>query len=230
MKKSIFVAIAFIAATSSTGQLFAQESTASKVSYDLKKNVKTRVVQTDTGCSITFESSPPSSADGTTGTAALTKKGYDYYQAKSSFSVSASDNSVAEVKSPRDAASGLATGKRMNKSSSDALASKSSGGGAGKANFQDLSVSKVSMQDFHFTKRCGGKTTKISCESGDCEIPTGDCPTGDCAVTAEWSWGASQIGSSRCSVDFLLEIEDGVCTRMAINEKGTGGTKGTTKK
>jgi hypothetical protein len=234
MKKSIFVAIAFIAATSITGQLFAQESTASKASYDLKKNVKTRVIQTDTGCSITFESSPPSSADGTTGTAALTKKGYDYYQAKSSFSVSASDNSVTEVKSPRDGASGLSTGKRMNKSSSvsssDASASKSSGSGAGKANFQDISVSKVSMQDFHFTKRCGGKTTKISCDGGECEIPTGDCPNGDCSITADWSWGASQGGSSRCSVDFLLQIEDGVCTRMAINEKGTGGTKGTIKK
>jgi hypothetical protein len=96
---------------------------------------------------------------------------------------------------------------------------------------QDISFSKVSIQDFHFTKRCGGKTTKISCDGDDCEIPIGDCPNGDCVITADWSWGASQSGTSaksssnsgRCSVEFLLEIEDGVC--HAINTKGTGGTR-----
>lgn len=229
MKKSIFITVALFAFAS---QLFAQD--ASKTAgYDLKKAVKCRISQTENGCSITFESSPPSSADGTMGTA-VSKKGYDYYQAKSSFSVSASDNSVTEVKSPKEGASGLSTGKRMSKSSSvsssDASASKSSGGGAGKANFQDLSVSKVNVQDISFTKRCGGKTTKISCDGGECEIPTGDCPNGDCLITADWSWGASQGGSSRCSVSFSLQIEEGVCTRMAINEKGSGNTKGAVKK
>jgi hypothetical protein len=246
MKKSIFVAIAFIAATSITSQLFAQNATGLKAGYDLKKNVKARVVQTDNGCTIVFESSAPS-PDAASGMA-TTKKGYDYYQAQSSFSVSAADNSVTEVKSPRDAASGMATGKRMHKPmtitkeydksspklaesvsstgmSSDASAEKGSGGGAGKVNVQDLSFSKVNVQDISFTKRCGGKSTKISCDGGDCEIPIGDCPNGDCSLTADWSWGLSQGGSSRCSVDFFLKIEDGVCTAMAINEKGLPGDK-----
>ncbi len=255
MKKSIFVAIAFIAATSITTQLFAQEAAKIKPGYNVKANVKARVVQTDNGCSIVFESSAPSSTTGTTGSVTPTsKKGYDYYMAKSSFSVSASDNSVTEVTSPRDPASGQATGKRQHKpmtiskeydksspklaesvsstgTSSDATAVKGSGGGVGKVNVQDIS----------FTKRCGGKTTKISCDGGECEIPIGDCPNGDCNITASWSWGESNstisstgtAGSGRCSIDFFLKIEDGVCTAMAINEKGLpGGTskKTTTKK
>ena len=244
MKKSIFITVALFALTSVTNQLFAQEA-AKTAGYDLKKAVKCRVSQTDTGCTIVFESSPPSSSSG----AATSKKGYDYYKVQSSaFSVSASDNSVTEVKSPRDVATGQSSGKRMHKpmavsspaSSSDGAISNSTGGGAGKVNVQDISMSKATFKEFTVTKRCGGKTTKISCDGGECEIPTGDCPNGDCAITADWSWGMSQSGTmssgsggsglSRCSVDFLLEIEDGVCTKMAINEKGTGGTKSTTKK
>ncbi|NDP26807.1 MAG: hypothetical protein GZ087_05185 [Flavobacterium sp.] len=175
---------------------------------------------------------------------ANTKKGYDYYKATSSFTVNASDNSVTEVSSPRDAASGMATGKRMHKpytitkeldksspmlaqsSTGSSSVTKGSGGGSGKVNVQDLSFSKVNVQDISFTKRCGGKSTKISCDGGDCEIPVGDCPNGDCSITADWSWGASQGGSSsRCSVDFLLTIEDSACTAMAINEKGLPGDK-----
>ena len=242
MKTKFFITVALFAFTTITSQLVAQEA-AKTSGYDLKKNVKCRVSQTDTGCSIVFESNAPST-DALSGMAS--KKGYDYYQASSSFAVSASDNSVTEVSSPRDAASGMATGKRMHKpytitkeldksspmlaesstgSSSDATMSK----GYGKANIQDLSMTKVNVQDISFTKRCGGKSTKISCDGGDCEIPIGDCPNGDCSITADWSWGASQGGSSRCSVDFLLKIEDGACTAMAINEKGLPGDKKPTK-
>lgn len=240
MKKSIFLTVALFAFTSITSQLLAQETDVIKTrtksnqtnertaGYDLKKNVKARVVQTDTGCTIIFESSPPSSSDAASGTA-LSKKGYDYYQAQSSFSVSASNNSVTEVKSPRDAASGQASGKRQHKpspiSSSEISSFQVSGGGAGKVNVQDISLSKVNVQDIIFTQRCGGKTTKISCDGGDCEIGIRGCPNGDCEITADWSWGASQGGSSRCSVDFILKIEDGVCVAMAINERGLSGEK-----
>ena len=52
-----------------------------------------------------------------------------------------------------------------------------------------------------------------------------------------WSWGMSNSGSftsgsgatttglSRGSVNFVLQIEDGACTSMAINEKGLPGEK-----
>lgn len=255
MKKSIFVAIAFIAATSITSQLFAQETVTKQKTKSNNTNERdgstnqwpiltVKINTTDTGCSIIFENSAPS-PDAASGMTA--KKGYDYYKVQSDFSVSALDNSVTEVKSPRDAASGQASGKRMHKpmsvtkeydksspkldesvsttgTSSDATLAKGSGGGSGKANFQDLSISKVNVQDISFTKRCGGKTTKLSVVDGECVIPTDNCPDGTCSITADWSWGMSQGGSSkRCSVDFLLEIQDGVC--HAINTKGTGATR-----
>lgn len=262
MKKSIFVALAFIAATSITSQSFAQETAAKTTGYDLKKAVKCRVTQTETGCSLAFEYDVKAPRDVATGQSSG-KRGYDYYQAQSSFSVSAADNSVAEVKSPRDAATGQASGKRQHKpmtitkefdksspklaesvsttgTSSDGTAAKGSGGGSGKVSVQDLSFSKVNVQDISFMVRCGGKSTKISCDSGECEIPI-DCPNGECSLIASWSWGETNSGSSsmgsagsgRCTVGFLLEIEDGVCTAMAINEKGLPGEKkpkGTTKK
>ena len=145
-------------------------------------------------------------------------------------------NAVEEVKSPRDAASGQATGKRQHQpvavskeydKSSPVLAKSVSSSAAPSSEIaidEPGVQSKVNVQDISFTKRCGGKTTKISCDNGDCEIPIEDCPNGDCSITADWSWGLSQSGSSkRCSVDFLLEITDGVC--HAINTKGTGGTR-----
>ena len=251
MKKSILVAIAFIAATSSTSQLFAQDAAAKSAGYDLKKNVKCRVTQTEAGCSLAFEYDVKSPRDVTTGQSSG-KRGYDYYKAQTDFNVSAADNSVTEVKSPRDAASGLPTGKRQHKpmtitkeldksspklaesvSSPDATTAKGSGGGSGKVNVQDLSFSKVNVQDISVTKRCGGKSTKLSVVDGEFEIPTDDCPNGECTLVASWSWGMTNSGSSstgsagsgRCSIDILLQIEDGVCTAMAINEKGLPGEK-----
>jgi hypothetical protein len=133
------------------------------------------------------------------------------------YDVSSSDNSVSQVKSPRDAASGLTTGRRqhqpvavskeMDKSSPKLAESVlGSGGGSGKVNVQDIS----------FVIRCGGKSTKLSVVDGECVIPTDTCPNGSCSLICSWSWGASNSGTSsmgsgasgRCSVDFLLEIED----------------------
>jgi hypothetical protein len=240
MKKSTFVAIAFMAVTSITNQLFAQEATAVKAGYNVKANVKCRVIATETGCSIVFDNDVKSPRDAASGLA-TGKRGYDYYKAASEFSVSAVDNSVSEVKSPRDAASGLATGRRqhqpvsitkeMDKSSPKLAESvMGSGGGSGKVNVQDIS----------FVIRCGGKSTKLSVVDGECVIPTDTCPNGSCSFICSWSWGASNSGTSsmgsgtsgRCSVDFLLEIEDGACISMAINEKGLPGNKkpATTKK
>lgn len=237
MKNSIFATIAFIAVASITSPLFAQTAVAKTTGYDLKKSVKCRIVTTESGCTVLFDNEDA---------AILSKKGYDYYKASSGFSVSASDNSVSEVVSPRDAASGLPTGKRQHKpmtitkeldKSSPKLAESvsgqvesmkpGSGGGSGKVSMQDMSFSKVNVQDISFTKRCAGKTSKLSVIDGECVISTADCPNGSCNVTVSWSWGTSN--SSRCSVDFLLEIQDGVCTAMAINEKGLPGNKGNKK-
>ena len=102
-----------------------------------------------------------------------------------------------------------------------------SGMGAGKANFQDL----------HFVIKSAGKPiSKGTCVDGTCDVST-DLPDGDYTMVCSWSWGASNSGSmasgsgmssgksagKRCSVDFLLQIENGDC--MAINEKGLPGDK-----
>jgi hypothetical protein len=247
MKKSIFITVALFAFTSLTNQLFAQDAMSKTSGYDLKKSVKFRITPTDGGCLIAIEHDANSTREAGSGLA-TGRRQYKPLLVKQFFEVSSSDNAVMEIKSPRDAASGLPTGKRMHKpftitkeldksspmsaepaASSETSVSKESGGGSG----------KVNVQDFHFIMRCGGKSTQISCEDVECEIPTGDCPDGTCSVIASWSWGATNSSSSslskgsslvnRCSVDFSLEIENGECTAMAINEKGTGGTKGTTK-
>ena len=269
MKKIKFIAIALLVVASYSSQLFAQVAAAKTAGYDLKKNVKCRVIPTETGCTIVFDG-----IGGISGGVVAGKKGYDSYKSMSAFSVSSADNSVSIV-SPRDAASGLPTGKRMHKpfvitkeldKSSPKLAEavakgrassdsppadiaidepgvqkvSNSGMGAGKVSVSDLSImsaGKATFKEFTVTKRCDGKTTKIDCPNGECDIPLDDCPNGTCDLVCSWSWGATNSGSTmsssssgRCAVDFLLEIEEGVC--HAINEKGIpgGSSKGTTKK
>lgn len=244
--KTKFITIALFAITCITSQLFAQEAAAKSTDYDLKKNVKCRVSTTETGYSIAYEYEVKAPRDAASGMASGKRQHAPVILTKE-YSVSSIDNSVSEVKSPRDAASGLPTGKRQHKpmliskeldKSSPKLAesvssstintdasTSGSGGGAGKATFKEFTV----------TKRCGDVSTKYSLVDGECIIPTDDCPNGVCTLTADWSWGASNSGSSntgsvgtgmsRSSVDFFLEIEDGVCTAMAINEKGLPGKK-----
>lgn len=251
MKRKIII-ITLIAITSITSQLFAQDITATgsfRAGYDQKKNVKARVIQTDNGCSIAFEYDVKSPRDAATGLA-TGRRQYQPLIIKKFFEVNANDNAVSEVKSPRDIASGQATGKRMHQpltlakeydKSSPKLAEKVAKGPASsdlppsEIAIDEPGVKKVSIQDFHFTMSCGGKTTQITCVDGVCEIPVGECPNGSCSAIASWSWGATQSGTSnigssgsglsRCSVGFNLEIEDGVCTAMAINEKGLPGDK-----
>jgi type VI protein secretion system component Hcp len=274
MKKSIFITVALFAFTSFTNQLFAQEaalktrtksnntnekSTGNVTPIDdwQQQNAKAaqgqhikeaklvcRVIPTETGCTIEVA--------GITGGVVAGKNGKSSPKLSYSCSVSVADNSATEIESPRDASSGLATGKRMHKpfvitkeldkssptlaesaakgreasapsvseivvTKSGVQASQSSGMGAGKATFKEFTV----------TKRCDGKTTKISCPDGECDIPIDDCSNGTCDLECSWSWGATQQGTSmnssssglsRCSVDFVLEIEEGVC--HAITKKG----------
>ncbi|HEY9222485.1 MAG TPA: hypothetical protein VIO43_13030 [Lutibacter sp.] len=227
MKKFSLITVALFAFASITSQLLAQETDVLKTrtksnqtnerttGYDLKKAVKFGVGQTETGCSVTFEYDVKSPRDAASGLP-TGKRQHGTVKIIKDFSVSASDNSVTEVKSPRDAASGQPSGKRMRNITTVTNELDKTTGGMGKG--------KVNMQDFSITKRCGGKTTKLSVVDGECVIPTDSCPDGTCFITADWSWGMSQSGSSkRCSVDFSLEIEDGVC--HAINTKGTGATR-----
>ena len=276
MKNLKIFAIALVVVASYTNQSFAQETAAIKTrtksnntnertsgnvtanddwqqqnakaaqgQHIKKATFVCRVIPTNGGCIVTLDQDIKSSRDAASGLAT----GKRMHKPFSVF-VSASDNAVSEVKSPRDAASGLPTGKRMHKpmtlakeydKSSPKLAESVAKGRSSsdlppsEIAIDEPGVGKVAMQDMHFTISCGGKTTKIDCVDGRCEIPVGECPNGTCTAIASWSWGASNSGSmssgsgmtglSRCSVGFNLEIEDGVCTAMAINEKGLPGDK-----
>lgn len=201
MKKQIFIAAAFIAATSFTNPLTAQEVAAAKTAgYDLKKNVKCRISSTSTGCDITFTNEVKSPKDASSGLATGKRQHKPY-----TFSVSATDNSVTEIKSPRDAASGQASGKRTTDASSS------------------FSFSKITYEWIKPSWDKKETIKKISVEDGEFTVPT-DSPDGDYEMIVSWSWGATNqsSGKSYSACHFILSLQDGVC--MAINTKGTGAT------
>lgn len=141
-----------------------------------------------------------------------------------------------EIKSPRDAASGQATGKRQHKpfmftvSASDNMVTeitsprdlasgqasgKKSAGGMGKGFYQWIQPS--------WDKKMAVK--KIPFEDGDEFILPVDSPDGEYELVLSWSWGASNQGSGKRSYTggrFILEIQGGEL--HAINTKGTGGS------
>lgn len=138
-----------------------------------------------------------------------------------------------DVKSPRDAASGLATGKRMHKPISFIVSS------------ADNSVSEVKSPRDLATGLASGKRTagtpiggiivkggknpggnqfdNLVVSNGQFSLPA-DCPDGDCDLILSWSWGESNAGSSKsyAQCHFILSMENGAC--VAIKTKGTGAS------
>jgi len=126
-----------------------------------------------------------------------------------------------DIVSPRDAASGLPTGKRMHKpfvitkeldrSSPAAIRESPTKASTGKASYSDLSVV--------FT--CNGRTTKLPVINGQFTLPT-DGKDDDCDLVVSWSWGESNSGSSstRYEATFNLTVENG--EYMASKHTKTG--------
>jgi hypothetical protein len=110
-----------------------------------------------------------------------------------------------DVTKPRDAASGLATGKTTEQSISDVTA-------------------KVTHED------SWSAPIKLSLVNGEYVLPI-ECKNGKCEIELSWSWGASNSSSTRTYTGgrFILEMDNGICTDMAINTKGTSGTKNPSK-
>ena len=237
MKNQFIITAVLFCVLSFTSQTIAQISTQRTTGYDVKKNVRCVIVSTENGCVVSFEgvTAPRDAASGL----ATGKRQHKPV----SFVVSPTDNSVSEVINPRDAARGLPTGKRQHKpivisggidkstpilgrssvnTANDGMdsAARGTGGGAG----------KVSLSDFHFVISNKGRSTVLSSNDQDCDIST-DLPDGEYMLITSWSWGETQSGTylngtsskaspKMCSVNFYLQIEEGVC--MAINQKGTG--------
>jgi len=195
MKKNIFIAAVFIAATSLTGKLYAQEVVAAKTSpgYNVKSNIKCRVSSTAGGCDIVFNSDVKSPRDAASGQATGKRQHKPY-----TFFVSSTDNAVSEVKSPRDVATGQSSGKRSPGSPIGGLSIK---GGKNPG---------------------GNQFNKIVIEDGEFTLP--DCPDGEYTMVLSWSWGESNAGSmKRCTTSFTFTMEGGTC--MAISSKGVPATK-----
>jgi type VI secretion system secreted protein Hcp len=251
--KTKIITIALVAVTSLSSNLWAQSVAPKSKGWDLAKNVKCRVIPTETGFSITFDHLVKVSVDNVVASSSG-KKGYDYWHSTSEYQVSSSDNTIVQVISSREAASGMATGKRQHKpirienevdkatpvlyekvSSSETttggLAALGTGGGA---------AGKAVFKEFTMTKRCGGVNEKYTLVNGEAVVPTGDCPNGNCGLKITWTWQDGGIDNTdwvvskkktgNNSADFILTIEDGVCTAMAINEKGLPGDKKPNKK
>lgn len=222
MKRKIIFTLSFIAFWFTTNHIYAQEiaAVAKTAGYDVKKNIKCRVAATADGSTVVFENSDA------TGMLAG-KRQHAPIRIIKEYRVSAADNSVYEVRSPRDLATGQATGRMQQKVEEIAEVNAVASTGMG--------VGKVSMQDFHFVVSNKDTKRELAATNGECDLPT-DLPDGTYTMTSSWSWGMSQSGGTNtggmsagrnsdkwCSVDFLLEIKNG--DYVAINEKGLPGEK-----
>ena len=193
MKKKIFIALAFVAAVGFSNQLVAQET---------MEVTKTRTKSNQTNEKVSDPSKVVCAgkircADGT-----------------------CSITFEQEVVSPRDAASGLPSGKRQHKpftitkeldpSSSAAIRESPTKASAGKVSYSDISVMITSK----------GKSKKIPVTNNQFTLPD-DCDD-DCDIVASWSWGESNSGSAakRYQATFNLAVEEGVFMESKHNKTG----------
>lgn len=195
MKKKIFIAIVVVVTVGIGGNLFAQETMSVQKTKTKSNQSNDRSVEQNT----TVCTGKIRCADG-----------------------SCVINFEQEIVSPRDAASGLPTGKRQHKpfvitkeldKSSPVLAKGTSGGmGTGKASVSDLSV----------TINVGGRSQKLAVINNQFTLPS-DGKDNDCDLVVSWSWGESNSGSSttrRYEATFNLAVENG--EYMASKHTKTG--------
>ena len=131
-----------------------------------------------------------------------------------------------EIVSPRDAASGLPTGKRMHKPfviTMELGVSSATNKSTEVTNPKAASGKRVAGQPIGGIIVKGGRNpggnqfNKIVVEDGQFTLPA-DCPDGEYTMSLSWSWGASNSSSSkRCEKSFSLTMENGVCKGITEN-------------
>lgn len=191
MKKQIFIALAVLVAVGFAGQLSAQEA---RVNTS-RSNIKNNKASMDS----------PGSCVG---------------------KIRCADGSCVisfeqDIVSPRDAASGLPTGKRMHKpfvitkeldrNSPAPIRESPTKASGGKVSYSDLSVMLT----------LNGRTTKLPVVNDQFTLPI-DGKDNDCDLVVSWSWGESNAGSSltRYEATFNLAVENG--EYMASKHTKTG--------
>jgi hypothetical protein len=122
-----------------------------------------------------------------------------------------------EIISPRDAASGLPTGKRMHKPFVITKELDRSSAAPVRESPTKASTGKVSVSDINIMLYTKGKSRTLSVVNGQFNMPD-DCDDQDCDLIVSWSWGASQSGStggtagsgiSRYQATFNLTVDKG---------------------
>jgi len=192
MKKKIFIALTFFATVGLSNQLFSQEP---------MQVTKTRTKSNQTNEKVSDPSKVVCTgkircADGT-----------------------CSITFEQEIVSPRDAASGLPTGKRQHKpititqeldaGTSTAVRESPTKASSGKVSYSDLSIMVTSK----------GKSKKIPVTNNQFNMPD-DCDD-DCDLVASWSWGESNSGTSkRYQATFNLAKEGGVFVESKHKKTG----------
>lgn len=205
MKKKIFIAIAFIAVSNVASPLYAQEAATQKT--------KTKGNQTNERASWDL-------AKGTKCRVSTSPIGCDIVFEN-------------EVKSPRDAASGQASGKRQHKpfnfsvSSSDNSVTEITSPrdvATGQSTGKRSPGNPIGGLSIKGGKNPGGNQfNKIVAQDGEFTLPA-DLPDGEYTIVLSWSWGETNAGSmKRCSTGFTVTMEGGTC--MAISTKGAPATK-----
>ena len=197
MKKQIFVALAVLVTVGFAGQLTAQDATDAITKQRTKSNnTNERVVVTSS-------------------------------QGACVGKIRCADGSCVisfeqEIVSPRDAASGLPTGKRMHKpfvitkeldrSSPAPIRESPTKASSGKVSYSDLSVMLT----------VNGRTTKLPVVNDQFTLLS-DGKDNDCDLVVSWSWGESNSGSGavkRYEATFNLALENG--EYMASKHTKTG--------
>lgn len=133
--------------------------------------------------------------------------------------------------SPRDAASGLPTGKRMHK---PFVITKEFGVKSSDNELHEVTTAQKQSTGIPSANRTAGEPiggivvkggrnpggsqfNKLIVEDGQFTLPS-DCPDGEYNMTLSWSWGASNSGGQKnCQKSFKLTMENGVCKGITEN-------------
>ncbi|MDP3643828.1 MAG: type VI secretion system tube protein Hcp [Bacteroidota bacterium] len=203
MKKKVFVLLAIIVTASFTGQLYAQEATDGQKVNTSRSNVKNNNASPDNTVVCVGKIR---CADG-----------------------SCTINFDQEIVSPRDAASGLPTGKRQHKPFTITKELDKSSPMLARESPTKQSTGKVSVSDLSVMITLKGISRKLPVVNGQFTMPD-DCDD-DCDLLVSWSWGETNSGTGsvgtagsgmvkRYEATFNLDVENG--EYMASKHTKTG--------
>lgn len=194
MKKKLYVLVAFFLTVSLSGQIFAQETMG--IQKTKTKSNQSNDRSTDQNTSVC--TGKIRCADG-----------------------SCSIAFEQEIVSPRDAASGMATGKRQHKPFTITKELDKSTPMMVRESPSKQSTGKVSYSDLSVMITIDGRSTKLPVVNGQFTLPS-DGKDNDCDLVVSWSWGESNSGSTtkRYEATFNLAVENGEYMASKHNKTG----------